>query len=651
MSLTENLEEARSKFMDIVITIENTNKNDRMMASLVNKNKELINRRMLSSKFEELNINKDKLLYNNPLLNKQKSKNIKKSRASISESKKNYNFPFKRYQTESINNKYDNNILEEKNEKYEDKDNINDIKSINSIILAKDEENEEEKNENENADVKGGEKEIKKESKRQRKKTEIKEEKKHENGFYLNDKKLTKLDKLKTFLNLIETHKKTQYLIDLDPTRPKLDFIRNKKINLFKSSIIYDKNGIFYNKKYKLVLDQIKNEKNNNNKNFIINSAKNYLNTLSPNLSIKKNKNKNKNNKNRNQFLKKNKIYKVNSASYKLFNNNNNKNINIYKAKNNNIYIYNNKESPNQKIIRNNFYTLSDDNKHSNYLKTTNSINNNISNYINSSRPQTSITSKSNKTKIKLSPKNETIDIFETSTISLSDNININNINNLKNLNNSKKTSNFSKIQNFPINLSIKYRNDNAKILYEILSETLEKSQKIKKILEFNSLLKEKENEKMEEQKLKDLLKKKTTDIDLLVKELNLYYDEPKINLEELVVNNALSLRKHLQNDKQFRIMNKVANKVIVEDKILSNEEFIEDSVAKKLRKRIKTKSDKEFEFLIEKRKYLKNKMKKYKGKTETDFIRGLMKNDIFDFDNFKSLEEMIFKYRAMSHH
>ena len=113
------------------------------------------------------------------------------------------------------------------------------------------------------------------------------------------------MDKLKTFLNLIETHKKTQYLIDLDPNRPKLDFIRNKKINLFKSSIIYDKKGIFYNKKYKLVLDKIKNDKNNNNKNFIINSAKNYLNTLSPNLSIKKNKNKNKNNKNRNQFLKK----------------------------------------------------------------------------------------------------------------------------------------------------------------------------------------------------------------------------------------------------------------------------------------------------------------------------------------------------------
>ena len=455
---------------------------------------------------------------------------MKKSRASISETKKYYNYAFKRHQTESIFNKYNKNILEEKTEKYED--NKNDIKSI---ILAKDEENKEEKNENK--DKKEEKKGIKKEGKKEGKKTEKKEEKKvydrnnknkYDNGLFLDEKRLTKLEQLKTFLNLIETHKKTQYLIDLDPTRPKLNFIRSKNINLFKSSISYDKNGVFYNKKYKLLFDKIKNVKNNDNKNFIINSEENYLNTISPNLSIKKNKNK----KNRNQFLNRNKKNKIYIASYKLFNHSK-KDQNIYKTKNNNIYIYNYKDSHNQNIKRNNFYTLSDDYKYANYnLKTTNSINNNISNYISSSRPQTSITSKSNKTKMKLSPKNETTDIFEASTISLSEINNINNINNLKNINNSKKTSNFSKIQNFPINLDIKNRNDNKKIFYEILSKTLEKSEKVKKKLEFNSLLKEREDEKLEEKKLKDLLKKKTTNLELLVKELKLYYDEPKINLE-----------------------------------------------------------------------------------------------------------------------
>ena len=122
--------------------------------------------------------------------------------------------------------------------------------------------------------------------------------------------------------------------------------------------------------------------------------------------------------------------------------------------------------------------------------------------------------------------------------------------------------------------------------------------------------------------------------------------------MEELVVKNAKKLRRHLQNMKQFYIMNEVANKVIVEDKILSKEVFLESSLAKKLRKRIKTESDKEFEFLIKKRKYLKNKMIKYKQKTENDVMKGLMKNEIlYDFEDMKSLENMLYKYRTMSHY
>ena len=98
--------------------------------------------------------------------------------------------------------------------------------------------------------------------------------------------------------------------------------------------------------------------------------------------------------------------------------------------------------------------------------------------------------------------------------------------------------------------------------------------------------------------------------------------------------------------------MNEMANKVIVEDKILSKEVFLESSLAKKLRKRIKTESDKEFEFLIKKRKYLKNKMIKYKQKTENDVMKGLMKNEIlYDFEDMKSLENMLYKYRTMSHY
>jgi hypothetical protein len=213
------------------------------------------------------------------------------------------------------------------------------------------------------------------------------------------------------------------------------------------------------------------------------------------------------------------------------------------------------------------------------------------------------------------------------------------------------KDTNLSKLLNFSLNPNIKFRNQNKKLLYEILSESLEKSNRLNNMLKFNSILKEKEEEKKNEQKIKDLTKKKQTNLELLVKELNLHYDEQKIDLEELVIKNAYKLRQHLQNDKQFRIMNEVANKVIVEDKILSQEVFVESSLYRELRKRYKSKSDKEFEFLIEKRRYLKNKIKKYKQKTENEVITGLMKNEMFDFDNIKSLEEMLYKYRTMNHY
>ena len=41
----------------------------------------------------------------------------------------------------------------------------------------------------------------------------------------------------------------------------------------------------------------------------------------------------------------------------------------------------------------------------------------------------------------------------------------------------------------------------------------------------------------------------------------------------------------------------------------------------------------------------------KYKEKKENDIIAGLMKYETFDFDNFKSLEAMIYKYKTMKHY
>ena len=135
MSLIDN-SEARNKFMDIVVTIENTNKNDRMLNSLVSKNREYFNRRMLSSKFEELLINRDKLSYNNPANQRRRtSKHIKNFRNSLIISKKSKNFGFKRHITQNL--KMPNNILEENIDKNEEKK--NDIKTTSITHEGKEE--------------------------------------------------------------------------------------------------------------------------------------------------------------------------------------------------------------------------------------------------------------------------------------------------------------------------------------------------------------------------------------------------------------------------------------------------------------------------------------------------------------------------------
>jgi hypothetical protein len=598
-----NNSESRNKFMEIVVSIENTNKDDKMLSSLLDKNRKNLNRRMRDSKFDELNINKDKLLYNNILALKRHTtlKNIKKFQISLLNRKKSQIIgnpnSHEKHLIKTFNNKNHYNILEEikdnenenlnSNKKLKNNsfiDNISKENDFGSIILFKKNKNEERKNLGDD--------------------------------LYLDDKRLRKLDDLKNFFKLIDTHHKMQFEEDIDPTKPKLNFLRSKNnLSLFKTSITYDKNGVYYNKKYNLIFDKI--YKDLKNKNFYKNNL--YTIDYSSKLTNKKNKN---------LFIKEKKLNRIKSAKNSLL--------------------------MNKKGIRNNLYSPTDNKSKKSKHSTKNMIiyknnyldnNTNIKNYVNLSRPQTSITTASNKTRFKMSSHNETTDVCETSSLSLiSDN-------NLKTFNNSKKESNFSKFHNFTTSPDIKFRNNSKKIIYEMISDTLKKSNKMKNILKLRHNSKEAEEQKEYERKIKLLIKKKRTDLDKLVKELNLHYDEQNIDLEELVIKNVYNIKKHLQNTQQFRLMNKVANKVIVEDKILSKKVFLESSVAKKLRKRIKTKSDKEFDKLIEKRKYLKSKVMKYRKKTENEEMKALLKDNFFDFDNIKSLKEMIYKYRTMNHY
>lgn len=584
-------------------SIKKNYKSDNNLKVLQKRSKLNSNTRLPSTLSSDFVINKDIFAPKNPFLKKQNTlKNIKMLNNSFqkNQNKKNNYKNYKRQLTQlSINN--NNKRKAYKNIMEKIKDNNNNRKNIlktNAAELSK-------------------------------------------NMIYMN--KMKKLDNLKLFFKLLDTHKKTQYEDYIDPIKSKKNFIRakNYNFNIYEPCITYNKNNLFFSKKYKLIFDKM--NRNNNiykNSNFISNSEENMLSSYSTNYSRAKNKL-------RNSFLIKKKLVKINSD--KLF---------LHKAnidKNKLINLYTNNFKPNKNIVANNFDSLTDDktsnnSKNNQYPYNKKNINNNSRNLevagksLNSNYgPQISLSNFITKIdENKKYTQNETEDMGETSTFSL--NSNINNLKLYKNNINNRAINNYSQ------NINKKFPKRNNKILIKMLSESLKKCKKFNNILKINYINKEKEEEEKERELIKHLIKKKKTDLSLLAKELNLNYKKYKIDIEELVTNNVYKLKRNLQNITQLKLLSKVANRVILEDKILSKEVILESALARKLKKRIKSKSEREFELTILKRKELKNNLLKNKEKNDDEQIKGYLKNEIPDFYDLKSLEEMVKKYRTMSH-
>lgn len=584
-------------------SIKKNYKSDNNLKVLQKRSKLNSNTRLPSTLSSDFVINKDIFAPKNPFLKKQNTlKNIKMLNNSFqkNQNKKNNYKNYKRQLTQlSINN--NNKRKTYKNIMEKIKDNNNNRKNIlktNAAELSK-------------------------------------------NMIYMN--KMKKLDNLKLFFKLLDTHKKTQYEDYIDPIKSKKNFIRakNYNFNIYEPCITYNKNNLFFSKKYKLIFDKM--NRNNNiykNSNFISNNEENMLSSYSTNYSRAKNKL-------RNSFLIKKKLVKINSD--KLF---------LHKAnidKNKLINLYTNNFKPNKNIVANNFDSLTDDktsnnSKNNQYPYNKKNINNNSRNLevagksLNSNYgPQISLSNFITKIdENKKYTQNETEDMGETSTFSL--NSNINNLKLYKNSINNRAINNYSQ------NINKKFPKRNNKILIKMLSESLKKCKKFNNILKINYINKEKEEEEKERELIKHLIKKKKTDLSLLAKELNLNYKKYKIDIEELVTNNVYKLKRNLQNITQLKLLSKVANRVILEDKILSKEVILESALARKLKKRIKSKSEREFELTILKRKELKNNLLKNKEKNDDEQIKGYLKNEIPDFYDLKSLEEMVKKYRTMSH-
>ena len=550
--------DARGNFLDILSSTEKANNNDYMLHFLVNKTKEDFKRQVKYANTKNLFLDSD--IY---------SKNIRKGHKTKTTKIMNNKKPLKR---NSIQNKITSfwkksfsigniNMFQNKIHLKLDSN-----KNINSINIKKNLEQEEEKEKD-------------------------KEKDKDDDYILFSEintterKRFEKLENLISILELVDIHEKTtQNQIVDENEKKRLNMQRNKSKNqLYHTSLTYDKNNLFFNKKckYKLIFDKNKNindiyvhtQKNNTNKSTTLNKRKN-----------------------RNDI---NNINNINTLITELKLDNNNKPLSSART-----------QRP-LSVFSNQTDKIEPNNNRNKILILDNTETREVTPFTN---PYTTF-SESN--------------IFKT----------YNNSNNSKN-----------KI--FKADLILNGKKNQNKKISKVYSDIYFNYKKIKDELNnyyFTERKEQKENKKIVNN-IKNLIKKRKTNIRLLVKELNLDYDQDKekVNLEEIITNKRNKLKERMKSKFQRQLLNQIQQQVLNEDKILSKKILLETNIEKKLNSRKKKLNEKMFEELTLKRKQIKNHIIGFKLKYEKDYINKLMKDDILNFNVPKSLEALLHKYKIM---
>ena len=549
--------DARGNFLDILSSTEKANNNDYMLHFLVNKTKEDFKRQVKYANTKNLFLDSD--IY---------SKNIRKGHKTKTTKIMNNKKPLKR---NSIQNKITSfwkksfsigniNMFQNKIHLR-----LDSSKNINSINIKKNLEQEEEKEKD-------------------------KEKDKDDDYILFSEintterKRFEKLENLISILELVDIHEKTtQNQIVDENEKKRLNMQRDKSKNqLYHTSLTYDKNNLFFNKKckYKLIFDKNKNindiyvhtQKNNTNKSTTLNKRKN-----------------------RNDI---NNINNINTLITELKLDNNNKPLSSARTQRP-LSVFSNQTDKNEPNNNRNKILILDNTETREVTPFTN--------------PYTTF-SESN--------------IFKT----------YNNSNNPKN-----------KI--FKADLILNGKKNQNKKISKVYSDIYFNYKKIKDELNnyyFTERKEQKENKKIVNN-IKNLIKKRKTNIRLLVKELNLdYQDKEKVNLEEIITNKRNKLKERMKSKFQRQLLNQIQQQVLNEDKILSKKILLETNIEKKLNSRKKKLNEKMFEELTLKRKQIKNHIIGFKLKYEKDYINKLMKDDVLNFNVPKSLEALLHKYKIM---
>ena len=542
--------DARANFIDILSSTEKSNKNDYMLNFLVNKTKEDYKKQVLYANSKHLYLDSD--IYSpNLRKSKKKTKTLK-----FSVEKK----PFKR------NSKFKITNLTKKKSYSIGNINMFNNNLSNKLILKL--------NSNKtNINIKNFLDEDE----------DVDELDKFSSVNNTERKRFDKLDNLNSILELVDIHEKTTQNQIVDEKEIKrLNMVRNKKkLELYHTCITYNKNNLFFNKKYKLIYDKTKNINN------------------------------------------------------------------IYSHTQNNKTI-NNSNSKNKK--RNNINTLLTEEK----------FNTNINIPLKPSRIQSPISFLSSKTnsnfEIQLSKayknRNQNLNLENSQTREVTPYSNPYATFSEGNIFKTHINSNNLKKRIFKADIILNRRNFQNKQISKVYSDILSNYKKIKNQLSNNYISNKKEQKEKEKniRNIKNLIKKRRTNLRLLVKELDLNYNREKegFNLEDIVINKRNIIKDRMKNTGQRWLLNQVQQQVINEDNILSKKLILETNLEKKLKSRKKKLSEKMFEEMTLKRKELKNHLIGFKLIYEKDYINKLMKNELPNFNVPQSLTALLHKYKIM---
>ena len=542
--------DARANFIDILSSTEKSNKNDYMLNFLVNKTKEDYKKQVLYANSKHLYLDSD--IYSpNLRKSKKKTKTVK-----FSVEKK----PFKR------NSKFKITNLTKKKSYSIGNINMFNNNLSNKLILKL--------NSNKtNINIKNFLDEDE----------DVDELDKFSSVNNTERKRFDKLDNLNSILELVDIHEKTTQNQIVDEKEIKrLNMVRNKKkLELYHTCITYNKNNLFFNKKYKLIYDKTKNINN---------------------------------------------IYS-HTQNNKTINNSNSKN-----KKRNNI----------------------------NNLLTEEKINTNINIPLKPSRIQSPISFLSSKTnsnfEIQLSKayknRNQNLNLENSQTREVTPYSNPYATFSEGNIFKTHINSNNLKKRIFKADIILNRRNFQNKQISKVYSDILSNYKKIKNQLSNNYISNKKEQKEKEKniRNIKNLIKKRRTNLRLLVKELDLNYNREKegFNLEDIVINKRNIIKDRMKNTGQRWLLNQVQQQVINEDNILSKKLILETNLEKKLKSRKKKLSEKMFEEMTLKRKELKNHLIGFKLIYEKDYINKLMKNEMPNFNVPQSLTALLHKYKIM---